>query len=401
LAARPASIFLVAGEPSGDALGGRLMAALKAQTGGDVRFAGVGGETMAAQGLASLFPQSDVTLMGFFEVLPHLRRVVRRIDETVAAALAFRPDVVVTIDSPGFGLRVARRLAGRGIPLVHYVAPSVWAWRPKRAERISRYLDLLLALLPFEPPWFERHGLRCLYVGHPVVETIPRELDPRRFRERHEIPAQAPVLVVLPGSRRSEVGHLLPVFADAIAIVRGRVDGLHLVVPTVPNVRTAVTAWASRLPSPTVVVTDAAEKYEAFAAGDAALAASGTVTLELGAVGVPTVLAYKGNRLSAAIVRRLLTVRFVGLVNLIADRAIEPELLQENCRPLALADAVTTLLTDTAAREVQKRGFAEVMQRLAVDRPPSEKAAAAILALVSEGARPSESSTLSQRERGG
>jgi lipid-A-disaccharide synthase len=382
----PISVFLVAGEPSGDALGGRLMAALRTETGGGVRFAGIGGETMSAQGLASLFPQSDVTHMGFFEVVPHLRRVLRRIDETVAAARAFRPDVVVTIDSPSFSLRVARRLAGRGIPLVHYVAPAVWAWRPRRAERIARYLDLLLALLPFEPPWFERHGLRCLYVGHPVVETVPRDLDARGFRQRHGLDPGAPVLVVLPGSRRSEVRHLLPVFAHAIDLLHGRVDGLRIVVPTVAAVRESVAAWAASLPVAAVVTTEAREKYEAFAAGNAALAASGTVTLELAALGLPTVLAYKGNPLSAAIVRRLLTVRFVGLVNLIAERAVEPELLQENCRPAALADAVAALLTDAGTRDAQKRGFAEVMARLAVPRPPSETAAAAILAFLADRA---------------
>ncbi|MBX6322016.1 MAG: lipid-A-disaccharide synthase [Rhodospirillaceae bacterium] len=377
-------MFLVAGEPSGDALGGRLMAALRRQAEGGVEFAGVGGEAMAAEGLASLFPQSDVTLMGFLEVVPHLPRVLRRIDQTVTAARAFRPDAVVTIDSPGFGLRVARRLSrpGRRILLVHYVAPAVWAWRPGRAARIARYLDLILALLPFEPPWFERHGLRCVYVGHPVTESVPGGLDAQGFRRRVGIPPGAPLLVALPGSRPSEIRHLLPVFGGAIELLRRRVEGLHVVVPTVPPVGEAVAAWAASLPVPVVVTTTARDKYEAFAAGDAALAASGTVTLELAALGVPTVLAYKGNRLSAAIVRRLITVNHVGLVNIIAGRGVEPELLQENCRPETLAAAVGRLFSDAAAREAQKRGFTEVMARLAGPRPPRVGPAAAILELV-------------------
>lgn len=386
--ARGLSIFVIAGEPSGDALGARLMAALRRRSDCPVRFAGLGGPAMAGQGLTSLFPTEEIALLGLVEVVPHLRRVLRRIGETVAAVLADPPDAVVTIDSPGFSLRVARRLAGRGIPLVHYVAPSVWAWRPGRAQKVARYLDLLLTLLPFEPPYFERHGLRSVYVGHPVAETVPAERDGAGFRARHGIAPDAPVLVVLPGSRGSEVRHLLPVFADAVALLRRRVAGLQVVVPTVPAVAAAVRAAAARWDAPTLVLGEAHEKYDSFAAANAAMAASGTVTLELAAAGLPTVVAYKGNRLSAAIFRRLVLIRYASLVNILADRLVEPEFLQENCRAEPLADAVGTLLADATAAEAQRRGFREVMDRLAVPEAPSERAAAAVLDLIAGRGRP-------------
>jgi lipid-A-disaccharide synthase len=379
---RSLSIFIMAGEPSGDALGARLMAALERQAPCPVRFDGVGGEAMAGQGLRSLFPSSEVSLMGILELLPHLRRVLRRIGETAAAAAALRPDAVFGIDAPGFTLRVAPRLAGRGIPLVHYVAPTVWAWRPGRAEKVSRYLDLLLALLPFEPPYFERHGLRCVYVGHPVIETVPRGADGPAFRRRHGLDPAAPLLVVLPGSRRGEVGRLLPIFAATLALVRQQVGNLRIVVPTVAPVHAAVEAWAASLPVPAIVTAEPGEKYAAFAAGDAALAASGTVTLELAALRLPTVLAYRTNPLSAAIVRRLITTPHVGLVNILAGRAVEPEYLQERCRPADLAAAIVTLLIDPAARAAQVAGFDEVMGKLVVDAAPSSVAAAAILDLI-------------------
>lgn len=376
------SVFLVAGEPSGDALGGRLMAALRQRTGGRVRFAGVGGSAMAAQGLRSLFPPEEIALIGVVEVLPRLRRLLRRIRETAAAILADPPDAVVTIDSPAFSLRVARRVAGRGIPLVHYVAPSVWAWRPGRARKVARYLDLMLTLLPFEPPYFERHGLRSIYVGHPVAETVPSQRDGAGFRTRHGIAAETPVLLLLPGSRHGEVRRHMPIFSGALDRLRRMHPDLQAVIPTVPSVEAAVRSAAAAWPIAPVIVTGVAEKFDAFAAADAALAASGTATLELAVAGVPTVIAYETSWLNAAILRRLALVDHVGLVNIIAGREVQPELLQENCRPDLLAAAVETLLSDAAAAEAQRRSYRDVVAKLAVPVAPSERAADAVLELV-------------------
>jgi lipid-A-disaccharide synthase len=337
---------------------------------------------MAGQGLRSLFPPEELALMGFVEVLPHLRRLLRRIGQVSAAILAEPPDVLVTIDSPAFSLRVARRVAGRAIPLVHYVAPSVWAWRPGRAQKIARFLDLLLTLLPFEPPYFERHGLRSVYVGHPIVETVPSQRDAAGFRRRHGLAADAPLLLVLPGSRRSEVRYHMPVFADAVERLHRSHPGLHAVIPTVPGVAAAVRAAAAHWRVPTIVLSDPAEKFDAFAAGDAALSSSGTATLELAVTGLPTVVAYKSSWLSAEIFRRLTLIRHASLVNILADRQVQPEFLQENCRAELLSGAVDRLLTDPAAAQAQRSGFRMVIDRLAVPVAPSERAADAILELL-------------------
>jgi lipid-A-disaccharide synthase len=372
-------IFLVAGEPSGDALGARLMAALKTRTGNRVRFVGVGGEKMSAEGLVSLFPMREIAVMGLFEVLPRIPNILARIDETVERAEHYNPDAVVTIDSPDFNFRVARRLKGLDFPRIHYVAPTVWAWRPGRARKIARFLDHLIALLPFEPPYFEREGLACTFVGHPVLESGAGAGDGRGFRARHNIPADARVLCVLPGSRRSEVRALLAPLGVAVRRVARDVAGLRVIVPTLSavadDVRTATAAWPGVL-----VVEGENEKYGAFAAADAALAASGTVSLELAMAGLPHAIAYKVNPVTAWIARRLIRVRFVNLVNLILERAVVPELLQEECTGERLAEAALKLLGDADARKAQTDAFAEALRRLGQGQGvPSERAAEEVL----------------------
>lgn len=378
-------IFLVAGEPSGDQLGARLMAALKAETGGAVRFAGVGGPRMQAEGLKSLFPMDDLAVMGLVEVLPHLRRILRRIAETVAAARRLRPDALVTIDAPGFSLRVSKRLKGAGFPLIHYVAPSVWAWKPWRARRIAGFLDHLLALLPFEPPYFEAHGLATTVVGHPAIEAAAEPADGVAFRRRQGIAANAPLLAVLPGSRMAEVSRLAPVFAATLARLAPDLPGLCAVVPTVPNVAARVRAATATWPVETRVLEQPAEKYAAFAAADAALAASGTVAVELAVAHCPTVVAYKVSPVTAAIVRRMLKVRYASLANLVLDRPVQPELLQENCTPEMLAAAVHPLLNEGKARERQLADLDAVVAALsgAGEGPPSRQAARCVLQVVS------------------
>jgi lipid-A-disaccharide synthase len=379
-------IFLVAGEPSGDLLGARLMAALTAQTGGRVRFAGVGGAAMAREGLNSLVPIAELSVMGLLEVIPHLPRILGHLRRTVQAARRLRPAAVVTIDSPNFSLEVAKRLAGGGAPLIHFVAPSVWAWKPWRARRIARYLDHLLTLLPFEPPYFERHGLATTFVGHPAVEA-PAGGDPRVFRQDHGIPEAALLLCVLPGSRRGETARLLPIFRDTLALLRTSVPDLHVVVPTVPNVADDVAAAARDWPVPAAVLRDPAAKYDAFAASDAALAASGTVAVELAVAGVPSVIAYRLSPLTGFLAKRLLKVRYVSLPNLLLDRAAQPEFLQGHCTPANLAGALERLLTDPAARAAQKAdAAAAVAQLTSGGDSPSQRAARCILDLIATGA---------------
>jgi lipid-A-disaccharide synthase len=376
-------IFLVAGEPSGDALGASLMAALKERTGGVVRFAGVGGDGMASQGLDSLFPMADLSVMGVAEVLPRLPRILRRLSETAREARRLRPAAVVTIDSPDFCFRLAKRLRGAGIPLIHYVAPSVWAWRPGRARKIAAFLDHLLALLPFEPPYFEREGLACTFVGHPVVESGVDLGDGRRFRERHGITADAPLICVLPGSRRSETSRLLPIFAQAVAGLRATRPDLAAVVPVIGAVADEVARATADWPVPTTVVHGRADKIDAFAAANVALAASGTVALELAMAETPTVIAYRVSPISAWLARRLVRVSYANLVNLVLDRPAVPELLQEDCRPERLTVALDALLADETAKRAQVEAGREALARLGRGGPsPGDRAAAAVLDVI-------------------
>lgn len=379
-------VFLIAGEPSGDVLGARLMAALKRLTGSDVRFAGIGGEHMAAEGLSSLVPMAELTHFGFLEVLPHFPNLLRRMEQTAAEIARLRPDVVVTIDSPGFTVRVARKVRVRApsIPLVHYVAPTVWAWKPGRAKKFAAVFDHLMAILPFEPPYFEREGLPCTFVGHSVIEGGAGRGDALRFRDAHGLTADDCAVVVLPGSRRGEVARLLSVFRDALIRLSVRHAGLVAVIPTVAAVAPAVRAEAAGWPLRTIVVEGEEGKYDAFAAGAVALAASGTVALELALARLPSVIGYRLNPLSAALARRLVKVKYVNLVNLMHDRMVVPELLQGDCRPDALADALARLIDDPAARQEQVAGEAEVARWLGQGaEPPSEKAAQVVLSCAS------------------
>ena len=382
-------IFLLAGEPSGDLLGARLMAALKKKTGGAVRFVGVGGPEMEREGLNSLFPFADLANFGLVEVLPRVPHLLRRMREVAAAARNARPDAVVTIDVPSFASGVWRRLQGAGIPLIHYVAPTVWAWRAGRAKKFARYLDHLMVLLPFEPPHFERVGLACSFVGHPVLESgldVGAEAGPA-FRARHGIDAGVPIVLVLPGSRRGEVRRHLRPFGEALARLHARHPTLVAVVPTVPDVADTVAAAAAKWPR-TIVLRDAEEKAGAFAAADVALAASGTVSLELALAEVPQVVAYRLNVATGAVAKRLVRVDYVTLVNLLLDRPAVPEFLLERCRGDLLAQAVGQLLDDRRAREAQREaGRAALGLLRAGDKRPSDRAADVVLDIAAKGKR--------------
>ncbi len=376
-------IFMVAGEPSGDALGSGIMRALGRLGGGNLRFAGVGGPAMAGEGLESLFPMADLSVMGLAEVVPRIPLLARRLRQTAAAVEAARPALVLTIDSPDFNFRLARRLRGGEAPLVHYVAPTVWAWRPGRARRIAGFLDHLLALLPFEPPYFEAVGLPCTFVGHPVVESGAEHGDGAAFRRRHGIAEDAPLLCLLPGSRGSETSRLLPVFRDTLELLKRDRPGLRAVVATVDTVAEAVAGAISGWPEPPLLVRDEGEKFDAFAAADCALAASGTVALELAMAGTPAVITYRVSPPTAWLLRRLVRVPYANLVNIILDRPAVPELLQEECRADLLSRALEPLFEDGEARRRQLTAASQAMDRLGGDgAPPSERAARVVLDMI-------------------
>lgn len=375
-------VFIIAGEPSGDALGAKLMAALKRATAGKVGFAGVGGDRMSGEGLRSLFPLHDIAVMGITEILPQVPTIFRRLNETVAAIREQRPDVLVTIDAPAFVLRVIRKTRSPDLPVVHYVAPQLWAWRPWRVKKLVGRVDRLMLLLPFEQDFFDRAGVPSVYVGHPVLEEAdaPREAE---FRARHGIAADAPFLVVLPGSRRGLVGRMLPVYGSALRLLHQSYPSLRIVVPVVSGTATIVATAVRDWPVVPIIVTDPAEKRAALAEADAALTTSGTATLELAVAGLPMVVTYKVSALSAWFARRLIQVPNVAMPNLIAGRTIVPELLQENCTPEAIADALDALLRGTEARATQKAALAEVCAKLGRDGPkPSERAAAVVLSMI-------------------
>jgi lipid-A-disaccharide synthase len=378
-------IFIIAGEPSGDALGGALMAALKQRTGGVVRFAGIGGERMAEEGLRSLVPLHELAIMGIAEVLPRAHRILRLVRETADRVATLQPAAVVTIDSSGFTWRVAENLRRRGerVTLIHYVAPMVWAWRKAKARKVARWYDHLMTLLPFEPAYFTALGLACSYVGHPVLESGADRGDGAAFRRRHGIAADAQVLCLLPGSRRGEVNRLLPIYRRTVIALRQRHPRLTIVLPTIELVADAVGAATRAWPVPVTIVHGLAEKYAAFAASDLALAASGTVALELAMAGLPAVIAYKMNPITGFLARRIVKTRFVNLVNVILDRLVVPELLLEECTADRLSSALDALLDDAAARAVQVAGYRESLARLGRGgTAPSLRAADTVLAIM-------------------
>lgn len=377
-------IFIVAGEPSGDVLGARLMAALNGSVGQGIRYSGVGGPQMEAQGLESLFDYRQLAVMGLLEVLPQAPRLLRRIRDVAAAIESLRPDAIVTIDAPSFAFAVLRRLKSHDRPRIHYVAPQVWAWRPKRVNKLKKYVDHILALFPFEPAYFEAAGMPCTFVSHPVLEDVATAEQGRAFRARHGIAADALVLCALPGSRRNEVRKLKPVIVASIARLASRHTGLHVVIPTVSTVLEDVRTFASANVAITIVE-DAAEKSAAMAASDVAIAASGTATLELACARVPTVVVYKVALITGWLGRYLVNVKFASIVNIMADREVLPEFLQEYCKPEKVVAALNEMIENEDRRQEVIDAEAEVVGQLAADgQAPSARAAAAVLRVIGE-----------------
>ncbi len=362
-------IYVVAGEPSGDLLASGLMNALL-RVRPDVEFRGIGGETMAALGLKSLFDISEISVMGFFEVLPRLPLIMKRIRQTVKDIEIFEPDVLVTVDSWGFVSALLKKLRRREkqhlvhLPVIHYVAPQVWAWKKGRARSVAKLVDRLLTLLPNEGQYFEKYGLKCDFVGHPVVERVAEmHLDPESFRAARGIPAGARIISVLPGSRRQEVKRLQPIFNEAIRLLREKYDNLFVIEPTLTS--------------------SLDERLNNFAISTIALAKSGTVSLELAAVGVPHLIAYTFGKISNLIAPHVIKVQFANLLNIIAGREIIPEFVLSRCRPELIAECASRLL-DSPSEAVRMVVEAQkLLKQLRLpDILPSDKAAEVVLEVI-------------------
>lgn len=387
-------VFLIAGEASGDILGARLMAALKEQE-SSVSFAGVGGAYMKEQGLDSLFPMEELSVMGVAEVVPSLFLILSRIRQTVDEIIRSKPDVVVSIDSPDFCFRVIKKLKQKekNVPCVHYVAPSVWAWRPGRAKKVARFLDHILTLLPFEPPYFEKEGLPATFVGHSVVEEQDQG-DKNRFLEKYNIDPDHPLVCLLPGSRGSEVGRLADIFAQTAQKILSAEPKTRFVIPTLPHVRDRIESVFKSAGINPVYVTDKQDKRDCFAASQVALAASGTVTLELAAAKVPHVVAYRLSPVSSMLAKKLIKTPFVNLVNIVLKRSVVPEMLLDKCKPSLLTAEVLSLMRDQERIDEQLAGFDHCLNALGAGRAdsPSQRAAGVVLSVARHHAEKADQS---------
>ncbi len=371
-------IYLIAGEISGDFIGAQLMKALKTQS-PDVTFSGIGGEMMKGQGLKSLFPMDDLSVMGLSEVLPRLFKLIGRINETVTDIVTLQPDMVVTIDAPDFSFRVQKAVRQRMTQppkQVHYVAPTVWAWRQGRALKVSKFLDAMICLFDFEPPYFEEVGLNAIAVGHPMMESGIIESKPALIGEDNTTK-----LGIFLGSRRGELKRTAPVLVGAVEKILAQYKNIELIVPTLPHLENAVTEALSGLDVPMTITTDQSNKWGVFKTCDVAIAVSGTVGLELAVANVPHLIAYRAAPLTAFIVRRLIKTPFVHLVNIMLQHSAVPELIQEDCTIDNIKAQTLEILQNQTVREIQQINFKKVRQKLGLNAQPSQKAAEFLLSL--------------------
>ena len=375
-------VYIIAGEPSGDLLASRLMSALRAKE-PDIRFAGMGGETMTASGFESLFDISEISVMGILEVLPKLRLIMRRLNEVIADIHEQRPDVIVTVDSWGFVRQLLERLKKEGnlIPKVHYVAPQVWAWNKGRAKTVAGLLDQLMTLLPFEPPYFEKYGLRCTFVGHPVIENTANLTDDAlAFKKKYDIPEQCTLISVLPGSRNSEIKRLIPVFKQILRKLKKTFPDLFIVIPSVAAISEKVDLAFAGFEVPHRIIIGQNERYAAFRASVFALAASGTVSLELTACGTPHVIAYTFGFVTNRAIKPFSGTKYANLLNIFANKFVIPEFVLANCRESLITPVVLELMQNPDKAKAQ---VDEASQYLLKFKPnstmPSEKAAETVL----------------------
>jgi len=373
-------LFVAAGEPSGDQLGASLMESLIGLTGGDVEFAGIGGPLMEAQGLNSLFPMQELSVMGLGEVLPRLPKLLRRIRETAEAASASGAAALITIDSPDFSFRVAKKVKAMTPELktIHYVAPSVWAWRPRRAEKISHYIDHVLALLPFEPPYMTAHGMTCDFVGHPIVtKPIPTKQDVETFRHAHGMSSDNDkLLCVLPGSRGSEIKRMTPIFGEVVA----ELGDINVVLPTLAHrvdlVKDLIKGWRVQ---PRITLSPEQNRL-AMAASDAAIATSGTVSLDLASVATPMVISYRANWLTEQMIQRMVKLNSPNLINILTERLDVPERLFAAATPENILPDLRRLLNEPSAKTKQLAAASEAMEMLGRGAAsPGERAAHSVL----------------------
>jgi len=382
---RPLRIFMIAGEASGDGLGANLMRAMRNRH-PDIEFSGVGGRAMTEAGFRSLFPMEDITVMGIAEVLPKLFRILSRLRQTARAILDTKPDAVITIDAPDFCFRVVQRVKAKtaSIPCIHYVAPSVWAWRPGRARKGARFLDHILTLLPFEPPYFEAHGLSATFVGHPVVERISQRGDGARFRRKYGVRESQTVLCLLPGSRMSELSRLLAKFGEVAGMALRRNPDTVVVIPTLPHLKPHIEKFFTGKGINPILVTGDEDKFDCFSASMVAVAASGTVSLELAIADTPHIIAYMASPVTAWLVKRLIKTPYANLINILLNRVVVPELLQERCVPELMWQEALKLLEKKDARTAQLMDFREALIKIGLGdiEIPSRKAAGAVFSVI-------------------
>lgn len=372
-------IYLIAGEASGDFLGAQLMKALKQQD-PDIKFSGIGGELMKREGFKSLFPMEELSLMGIAEILPKVPKLLARIRQTITDVQAAQPDIVVTIDAPDFSFRVQKGIRNRTKnppKLIHYVAPTVWAWRPKRAVKIADFLDGLICLFDFEPPYFEEVGLQAISVGHPVMEENISNIKPALIGEDETLK-----LGLFLGSRQGELKRVSPVIIEAVERILTYRNDIELIVPTLPHLEEQVIALTSGLKAPCCISTDLNQKWEVFKACDVAIAVSGTVGLELAVADIPHVIAYKMNPATWEIVRRVIRTPYAHLANIIAQREIVPEFIQDNCQADKVAASAKDLMENEKIALKQREEFLGIRKKLGNKIPPSEKAAEYLLSLL-------------------
>lgn len=379
-------VFLVAGEASGDALGANLIAGLKKQGIPQESFEGIGGELMAQEGLESILPMEELCVMGLWEVAGHLPRLLKLIQGIVEEIEESKPDFVVTIDLPDFNFQLAKKLKSRGIfkgKIIHYVAPSVWAWRPKRAENISKFLDGLMCLFPFEPKFFEPHGLKTQYVGHPLIEIDRESLNPERFRSEREISEDATCVGLFLGSRAQEIKTHKKAFVETLEVLGEQIDDFHVIVPTLPNLEYDLRKELEDADFEKHIVPAPSKKWDAIASCDLALAVSGTIGLELSYLGVPHLIGYKASPITAMIVKSMIKVNHVHLTNILLEEEAVPEFLQGKCNVQHMARAMLRLHKYPEEREKQHEAFKRLNDalRLENNQTPSDVAARFVLSV--------------------
>jgi lipid-A-disaccharide synthase len=369
--------FIIAGEASGDLLGAKLIHSMK-NLNSQIEFRGIGGKHMASEGLNSLFNMSELSIMGFVEILPHIPNILSRIQQTVDYITEWQPEVVITIDSPGFCLRVAKKLQGTNTKLVHYVAPSVWAYKPKRAKVFASIYDHLLTLLPFEPEYFIREGLDSRFIGHPVVEEDFTTIDQEAFRAKYNIACNKQIIAITPGSRKGEIKRLLPIFLEAINIIKQQLSDIYPVIVATPELHSIIKAHGM------LIISDKEDKKACFKAATMAIAKSGTNTLEIAMAGSPMVTAYKVNPLSAILIQMMIKTRYVNIINILAGHEIIPELLQKNCTPKKIAESALNLLNNQQLRDEQVKLNNKQLTKLGLGSTPSpsEKAAHKLIEII-------------------